>query len=181
MWKNILGAPQGASNGRPAAMHSATLPMGEAVRKPDMAVAFVLAGLAGSFGKHYCYPTHQTILRLLRTRYGRVMTPRTLCRHLNGLERGGWLQRRRRHERDRVAGRGWIFKSTLYRIPPRLLDLLGQNSRAFGRVAGAIITAGTAARDVHSRVTKAAHNVLLSFKAIIENPVIHSPTPHLRR
>ena len=81
-------------------------------RTPDLRILAVLAGIAASHGKLWCFPWHRTILAILRDRYGRKMTKRTLCRHLGALERDNHIERKGRHKHG--AGGKLELHSTIY-------------------------------------------------------------------
>lgn len=102
------------------------------VQNPETLILTVLAGIADKYGKFYCYPSQDKILALL-ARYGRRMSRRTLNRHLNQLERLGYIKRQCRHTHD--SARGWIFRSTIYQLTRRTLKwlagMLGAAKRAF--------------------------------------------------
>ena len=89
---------------------------------PRIELVSLLGGLAGHFGKRYCYPSQNTICRLYAERTGRTMARATLNRHLGGLVRDGWLTRTRRHKHEK--GRGLVLHSTLYTFRRRALRLL---------------------------------------------------------
>lgn len=102
--------------------------------KPDLSLVMILAGLAGHYNKHYCYPTQDKICSLLKRYYGRFMSRRTVNRHLAGLEAAGWIRRRRRHQLDKV--RGWVFRSTLYTITNKARRCLGALRGFIGGLTG---------------------------------------------
>ena len=74
----------------------------------------IINGLNGMFDKLYCFPSQIKIIDLLEKRYSVKRSRRTLNRHLKEMERIGFIERTRRHRRDKV--KGMIFKSTLYKI-----------------------------------------------------------------
>jgi len=65
-------------------------------------------------GKKYCFPSQETLLRLLRKFYGIERSRRTLNRWLTDIESSGYIRRKRRIRRDPRIG--IVFQSTLYRI-----------------------------------------------------------------
>ncbi len=91
--------------------------MTNTVRNPDWRIIETLAGLAGHHYRTWSYPTQEKILELLKRFTGRVMSRRTLNRHLKALQDGGWLRRIRRHVHDRK--RGFVLRSTCYVIAGR--------------------------------------------------------------
>ncbi len=100
----------------------------------DFRLVLVLAGLSAHYGKNYCIPTQDKICELIQRFYNRTMSRRTLNRHLDGLEAGGWIHRQRRHQYHPV--KGWTFRSTLYTITRRARRTLGALRGFIGRVAG---------------------------------------------
>lgn len=77
-------------------------------------------------GKDYCFPSQETIIKLMK-KFRTVDKSRpTLNRWLKVIEDGKYLIRRRRIKRD--PQKGMIFKSTLYKITIKGYYLL----RAFG-------------------------------------------------
>ena len=104
---------------------------------PRIELVTLLGGLAGHFGKRYCYPSQATICRLYAERTGRTMARATLNRQLGGLVRDGWLRRTRRHRHEK--DRGLVLHSTLYTFRRRALRLLA--STAAG-VAGWAVKVG---------------------------------------
>lgn len=89
------------------------------VINPDTKICEVLAGLAAHNWKTWCYPSQLKLCELLQRFTGRVMSRRTLNRHLNALERDGQLRRVQRHHHDKQ--RGMVLRSTLYIIAGRFM------------------------------------------------------------
>lgn len=106
--------------------------MSSIVQKPDLRIVQTLTGLAAHHGKTYCIPSQKTILHLVRTHTGRVMSPRTLNRHLAALERDGWIQRLRRHKRGRTGA--LELHSTLYHLKRRALAWLAGTAKAAAQI-----------------------------------------------
>lgn len=100
------------------------------VERPDMMLVSVIAGLMDHFGKGYCFPSQQKIREMMK-RKGRPMSVRASVRHLNALERDGWIKRKRRHTHD--PQRGWTFRSTLYTLTRRALRWLADGKNAGNR------------------------------------------------
>jgi len=103
------------------------------VRNADHRIVNVLAGLAAHFGKTWCKPSQDKILELLRTLHGRVMSRRSLNRHLGSLERDLLVRRIRRHKRG-ADGRLQLH-STVYVLLPRALQRLAKLIRWFRQFA----------------------------------------------
>ena len=82
------------------------------VKNPAMAVLEVLCRISAKHSKLYSFPSHQTIIELMLRWTGRVMSTRSLSRHLGALERDKWILRQRRHERGHLGD--IAFHSTLY-------------------------------------------------------------------
>jgi hypothetical protein len=89
------------------------------VKNPDLRILEVLAGNAAHWNKTYSWPSQEKILDLLRRFTGRIMSRRTLNRHLNALQSMCYLRRIRRHRRNHA---GQIeMHSTLYTVTARWL------------------------------------------------------------
>lgn len=97
-------------------------------RNPDVRIIEVLAGLACRYNKSYSFPSQDKILELLRRHTGRLMSRRTLNRHLAALERDGWIRRLRRHRRGQ-SGRLELH-STLYHMLRRTAAWIHKLGRA---------------------------------------------------
>jgi hypothetical protein len=93
------------------------------VDSPDMRVLMVLVGMAGHYGKRFCFPSHKTICAKLKQYYGRTMSVRTVCRHLGALEREKRFTRERRHQT--APDGSLICHSTLYMLTGKTLNLFG--------------------------------------------------------
>lgn len=100
-----------------------------AVKNPDPRIVEVLLGLMGWARKTYVYPSQAKLLELLRSFTGRVMSRRTLCRHLRALERDGHVRRCRRIA-ERPADVLHV-RTTLYFPGGRYLARAGRLARAF--------------------------------------------------
>ena len=106
---------------------------GNTVINPDNKICEVLAGLAAHHWKTWCYPSQDKLCELLQRFTGRIMSRRTLNRHLNALERDGQLRRVRRHHHD--PRRGMVLRSTLYVICGRFLGRMHRVVAAAKRFA----------------------------------------------
>ena len=104
---------------------------------PRIELVTLLGGLAGHYGKKYCYPSQDKICELYTKRTGWAMSRATLNRHLGGLVRDGWLTRTRRHRHEK--GRGLVMHSTLYTFRRRALRWLA--SVATGLAGWAVVAA----------------------------------------
>jgi hypothetical protein len=91
----------------------------DAVQNGDSRILETLTGLAAHHGRTWCYPSQDTLLRLLKDFTGRAMHRRTLNRHLAALERDGYVRRIRRHMRAK-DGSLWL-RSTCYVLAGRWL------------------------------------------------------------
>jgi len=104
---------------------------------PDFRLVNLLFGLAAHHGKLWCYPSQDKLCDLLRRFHGRRMSRRTVNRHLGGLVRDGWLQRKRRHCR---GSDGMMeMHSTLYTFTRRAV-------RCFASLRAGLRFLGTGAR-----------------------------------
>jgi hypothetical protein len=140
------------------------------VRNPDWRILEVICGLAASFGKSHCYPSQDKLLELIERFTGRVMSRRTLNRHLNALCAGQYLRRIRRHTKDKVHG--YLLRSTCYVPMWRYCQRLARNAKTIFSLLGAQLkTCPT------SRVTSMAQNMNKFFRSIITTAVDKSPKP----
>jgi hypothetical protein len=101
--------------------------------RPEFTILTVLSGVAAHHGKNYCFPAQEKILGLL-SRYGVRMSRRTLNRHLNALERSGWIKRQRRHHVD--PRHGMTFRSSLYTFTKRTFRWLSGLAAAVKKAVG---------------------------------------------
>lgn len=81
--------------------------------------------------KHYCWPSHVTLLDHLKRYHGVEISESTLCRDLKELEESGEIDRKRRIKKSRVTGK-LLFASTLYWIRTAGRRIL-ENFKALGR------------------------------------------------
>ena len=111
--------------------------MTDYVASPDFRLVNLLFGLATHHGKLWCYPSQDKLCSLLQRFHGRVMSRRSVNRHLGGLVRDGWLKRTRRHTR----GRSGLMEmhSTLYTFTRRAV-------RCFASLRAGLRFLGTGAR-----------------------------------
>lgn len=84
----------------------------------------ILAGLSTRYGKKYCHPSQKKILELLADRLNMFISIATLNRYLRVLEDGGFIHRTRRITFHPV--KGLLFRSTMYVVIKKGLDLLGK-------------------------------------------------------
>jgi len=127
------------------------------VHNPEMLILTVLAGTANKYDKGYCFPSQDKILALL-ARYGRRMSLRSLNRHLNQLVRLGWIERKRRHQKD--GERGWVFRSTIYKLKGRALKWLAGMAGAVNRAASFLYPSrvpNSAQYYLHKRIIPETH------------------------
>lgn len=127
------------------------------VKHPEMLIITVLAGTANKYDKGYCFPSQDKILALL-ARYGRRMSRASLNCHLNQFIRMGWIERRRRHQRD--GERGWVFRSTMYKLKARALKWLAGMAGAANRAAAFLSTSrvrNSGNNYLHKRIIPEAH------------------------
>jgi len=76
------------------------------------AILITLKSVGDEYDKHYSWPSQEKILELLERFHGILVSRRTLNRDLGWLEENGFIERLRRHFRNR---RGQlILRSTLY-------------------------------------------------------------------
>ena len=97
------------------------------------AVAETVGSVAAKFGKGYCYPSQETIRRLLYERHGIDICLRTLNYILRWLERHGYFKRTRRH---RAGPNGRIlFATTMYTLKKKLFIRLNSIRKWIDRVS----------------------------------------------
>lgn len=98
----------------------------------DLGIIRTLAGVGSTYHKAYCYPSQETILKLLGSYHGVDISRRTLNRHLGNLEGGGYFERVRRHVKEKNGK--ILFRSTLYKFKGKLFKFmysLGKQAQAF--------------------------------------------------
>jgi hypothetical protein len=140
------------------------------VKNPDMRILDCLAGLAGHHGKTYTGASQKKICELLARIYGRVMSVRTLNRHLNALCRLQFMRRRRRHRRD--PKRGFVFRSTLCIPQWRYLTKCAKTVR------GLFSLMREQGREVGStRMTQLAQHLTGFFNSVISTPANNAGAP----
>jgi len=108
---------------------------GAAVAKPDLRVLDVLWQLAAHHGRVWCYPSQTTITVLLRRFHARRMSRRTLNRHLRALVAQGYIERIRRHVRQRSGE--LLLRSTVYTLLPRARRIIARAARGALQLAKA--------------------------------------------
>jgi hypothetical protein len=105
------------------------------VINPDRSILVVLVGLAGRYGKTHCWPSQQKLLTLIREHTGRLLSRRTLNRHLKALERDLFIRRIRRHRRARNGS--LELHSTCYVPMIRACQWFIKSARSIAGVVGA--------------------------------------------
>jgi len=108
---------------------------GSAVAKPDLRVLELLWQLAAHHGRVWCYPSQATIITLLRRFHARQMSRRTLNRHLRALVAGGYIERIRRHVKQRSGE--LLLRSTVYTLLPRARRSIARAARGALQLAKA--------------------------------------------
>lgn len=126
------------------------------VKKPDLRILACLAHVAAKYGRLWCYPNQATLRALLATHYALQVSARTLNRHLAALQAQGYLDRIRRHTRDRSGQ--LMLKSTVYRLRGATHALL----RSFGSAIRQLSTE-TVDRFVHHAVPNSAQKAQLYY------------------
>lgn len=106
-----------------------------------------LRGIQNKYGKNYCFPSQETILKLLRRNQQTIISRRTLNRHLRALDDMGVIQRIRRYK-ESANNKAKTFLTTAYYICEASEGLIFQAAKALRRISG------------HSRVTEMAHYLL---------------------
>ena len=91
-------------------------------RHGQEAVLQVLRGFCVAFKKRYCYPSQDTLLRSLNTKFGIEISKRSLNYWLRELEDEGWIGRLRRLRRGKTGE--LEFFTTLYTLKRKTLKLL---------------------------------------------------------
>lgn len=104
-----------------------------AVAKPDLRVLDVLWQLAAHHGRQWCYPSQDTITVLLRRFHARRMSRRTVNRHLRALVAQGYIERIRRHIRQRSGE--LLLRSTVYTLLPRARRTIIRAARGAAQLA----------------------------------------------
>lgn len=83
-----------------------------------------LDGVQKKYKKGYCYPSHDTILNLLKKFHQDTISLRTLCRRLAWLEDNGYIKRVRR---IRLLPTGILsVQSTIYMLKKKAYVLVGR-------------------------------------------------------
>jgi len=110
----------------------------------DEAIILLLGGLAGKFGKEYCFPSQEKMLSLLKDFFGIEICRRTLNYHLKRLETGKYIRRKRRISKGKDGK--LVFKSTLYFLGKKAKKWV----RKIGRFAGVVFRWFPVRRDERS-------------------------------
>jgi len=106
--------------------------MNDYVINPDFRVLTILAGLAGHQGRTWCNPYQKTLLRLIGQFTQRLMSRRTLLRHLGALVRDNWIERINRHQR--LPSGELDLRASAYVITLKAQKWLGAMRRSVGRM-----------------------------------------------
>ena len=104
----------------------------DSIEGPLQAVAETLSSVCAKYGKAYCYPSQNTILRLLEEYHDVVISRRTLNRILRWLEDHGYFKRTRRH-RAGPNGR-MLFGTTMYELKKKIFIRLNLIKKWVDRV-----------------------------------------------
>ncbi len=105
----------------------------DSIEGPLQAVAETLSSICSKYGKAYCYPSQETILRLMGEYHDIEISRRTLNRVLRWLEDHGYFKRTRRH-RAGPNGR-MIFATTMYELKKKLFIRLDSIKKWVDRVS----------------------------------------------
>jgi hypothetical protein len=140
------------------------------VATPDLRILSVLAGLAGHHGKLWCFPSQEKILELLRRRYHRIISRRTLNRHLGALQAQHLIRRHRRHKTGATGA--LELHSTVYVI-------LNGATRILKGIASYLSTAAAHpwARNAFYAVTKPAQSAALQANIMTPAGKTDPPPP----
>lgn len=111
------------------------------VTRPDRRIVFVLDKMCGRHGHHYCFPSQDFINAKLARWFRAAMSRRNLCRHLNALQQGAYIRRKRRLEYSKREG--LKRRSTMYFITRRDVAAVGKHAIA---VAAALASARASSR-----------------------------------
>ena len=105
----------------------------DSIEGPLQAVAETLSSVCSKYGKAYCYPSQETILKLVDEYHGIEISRRTLNRVLFWLEDHGYFKRTRRH---RAGPNGRIlFATTMYELKKKLFIRLNSIKKWADRVS----------------------------------------------
>lgn len=96
--------------------------------RPDFRIIAVLSFLCDKYQRRWCYPSQDTLLELLRRFHGLHIERRTLNRHLAGFESLGYIQRTRRHTKNKDGS--LHLKSTVYTLTATALTFIQSIARA---------------------------------------------------
>ena len=92
-----------------------------------------LISICAKYMKAYCYPSQETILRLLKERHGITICRRTLNHVLRWLEDHNHFKRTRRHRKG-MNGR-ILFATTMYTLKKKIFKRLNSLKRWVDRVS----------------------------------------------
>jgi len=123
----------------------------------------VLTGFAHRHGKHYCFPSQDTICRVYEARFGIPLSRRHLNRILSQLQDAEMIRRTRRH-RKKPRG-GILFSSTLYHFSRAAFATARRTLTNLGHLLG------------RSRVTRKAQQGDRSHESSLPRRGSGAPTP----
>ena len=105
----------------------------ESIEGPLQAVAETLCSVCSKYEKAYCYPSQETIIRLIDEYHGIKICRRTLNRILRWLEDRGYFKRTRRH---RAGPNGkMLFATTMYELKKKIFIRLNSMRKWADRVS----------------------------------------------
>ena len=105
----------------------------DSIESPLQAVAEALSSVCSKYEKAYCYPSQQTILRLIDSFHQIKISRRTLNYILRWLEDHKYFKRTRRH---RAGPNGcMIFSTTMYELKKKLFIRLNSIKKWVDRVS----------------------------------------------
>lgn len=92
------------------------------ITQKAVAITVCLFKVSNKHNKHYCFPSQEKILELMKINKTLEISRATLNRYLRIMEDGKFILRKRRHHKD--AKLGMVFRSTLYFITIKGLYML---------------------------------------------------------
>ena len=113
----------------------------DSIESPLQAVAETLSSVCSKYGKAYCYPSQETILRLTDEYHGIDISRRTLNYNLRWLEDHQYFKRTRRH-RAGPNGR-MLFGTTMYELKKKLFIRLNLIKKWVDRVTSPLSCASS--------------------------------------
>lgn len=131
------------------------------------AVIDYLVSSCRHYGKNYCYPARETIVKNCREWYGVRMSTRSLDRILPRLEAEGWIRKVCRHKK--LPDGKWEFRSTLYELSGKLFAWAKKTAHKLGK-----FFAGLGSPDM-------ANNLLLKKSIIRGDSTFSGVSPPILR